>query len=125
MKLAEKILSNMSESQVSVSRYFDVSSSLQALSEIVEVIGDKRFAKELENNADKLEKMSKKAKVDQSEFSKIMKEVDLSGTFKRLQKVIGDYDKSGKGMRYGRQKVNLADALKNFIAVAQKAKKEE
>ena len=125
MKLAEKILLNMEESNVSVSHYFDVSSSLHALSEIVGVIGDEKLAKELKSNSDRLEKMSKRAYVSNKEFSQVMREIDLRGTFKKLQKVIGDYVKSGKTMRYGRKKVNLEDAMINFVKVAQKAKKEE
>ena len=124
MKLAEKLL-NLFEKEISTVRYIDVSQSLYALSKIVKAIGDDKFANELENKSDYLYDVAQTIKLPKDRFDKEMSKVDLQGTFKKLQKTLGDYEKEGKGLKLGRKELDLRAALTKFVNVSQKAKKEE
>lgn len=122
MKLTEKLHSMLEEN---TARYFDVSKSLYALSQIVKAMNDSKLADELEDKSDKLEELSKKFKVEKSELESTLKQVDLQGTFNKLQKVFKNYEDSGRKIKLGRKEINLQDALLHFVEVSKKAKKEE
>jgi phage-related protein len=127
MKLAQDIIEKLSEQSelVSTVRYFDVSKSLYALSNIVKAIGDDSFSSELEQKSDALNNIATKSSMLKTQFDKEMSDIGLPELFKKLQTVLSNYESSGGALKLGRKSVNIKDALLNFVKVSQRAKKEE
>ncbi len=128
MSRAKNILNHFNiseEEKFNTARLTNLANSLNALADLLKVMGENNLSIKVGKSASSIESLLKNSyQASKDQVYKVFKDADFNNMLNEIKDAFKSYEGRGMKVKFGRKDVSLPDAIRNFTNVFQGAIKD-